>query len=45
MMGIQIVILWSDLLIWLLVAAGIGVGLLIARDPPFWPGLPSSATR
>ncbi len=34
MMGIQIVILWSDLLIWLLVAAGIGVGLLIARDPP-----------
>ena len=34
MMGIQIVILWSDLLIWLLVAAGIGVGVLIARDPP-----------
>ena len=34
MMGFQIVILWSDLLIWLLVAAGIGVGVLIAKDPP-----------
>ncbi len=34
MMGFQIVILWSDTLIWLLVAAGIGVGVLIAKDPP-----------
>ena len=34
MMGIQIVILWSDLLIWLLVAAGVGLGVLIARNPP-----------
>ena len=34
MMGFQIVILWSDLLIWLLVAAGIGVGVLIAKSPP-----------
>ncbi|HLO63750.1 MAG TPA: ABC transporter permease [Azonexus sp.] len=33
-MGFQIVILWSDLLIWLLVVAGIGVGVLIAKDPP-----------
>ena len=28
MSGFQIVVLWSDMLIWLLVAAGIGVGLL-----------------
>ncbi len=34
MMGFQIVVLWSDALIWLLVAAGVGVGLLIARNPP-----------
>jgi len=34
MMGFQIVVLWSDVLIWLLVAAGVGVGLLIARNPP-----------
>jgi len=34
MMGFQIVVLWSDVLIWLLVAAGLGVGLLIARNPP-----------
>jgi peptide/nickel transport system permease protein len=34
MMGFQIVILWSDILIWLLVAAGIGVGVLIARIRP-----------
>jgi len=34
MMGFQIVVLWSDVLIWLLVAAGAGVGLLIAKNPP-----------
>jgi len=34
MMGFQIVVLWSDLLIWLLVAAGAGLGVLIARSPP-----------
>jgi peptide/nickel transport system permease protein len=34
MMGFQIVILWSDMLIWLLVAAGIGVGVVIAKSPP-----------
>ena len=34
MMGFQIVVLWSDILIWLLVAAGLGVGVLIARNPP-----------
>lgn len=34
MMGIQIVVLWSDVLIWLLVAAGVGVGFLIANNPP-----------
>lgn len=34
MMGIQIVVLWSDVLIWLLVAAGAGVGFLIANNPP-----------
>ncbi|MDE2440417.1 MAG: ABC transporter permease [Betaproteobacteria bacterium] len=33
-MGFQIVVLWSDMLIWLLVAAGIGVGVLIAKTPP-----------
>jgi peptide/nickel transport system permease protein len=34
MMGFQIVVLWSDVLVWLLVAAGIGVGVLIAKSPP-----------
>ncbi len=34
MMGFQVVLLWSDLLIWLLVAVGIGVGVFIARNPP-----------
>ena len=34
MMGFEIVILWSDLLIWLLVAAGVGLGILIAKNPP-----------
>ena len=34
MMGFQVVILWSDILIWLLVAAGIGLGVLIARNEP-----------
>ena len=34
MMGFEIVILWSDILIWLLVAAGIGLGFLIAKNPP-----------
>ena len=34
MMGFQIVVLWSDVLIWLLVAAGAGVGLLIVKSPP-----------
>lgn len=34
MMGFEIVILWSDLLIWLLVAAAIGAGVLIAGNPP-----------
>jgi peptide/nickel transport system permease protein len=34
MMGLQIVVLWSDMLIWLLVASGLGLGLLIAKSPP-----------
>ena len=34
MTGFQIVILWSDVLIWLLVAAGIGFVVLISRNPP-----------
>ncbi len=34
MMGFQVVVLWSDVLIWLLVAAGIGLGLVIARNEP-----------
>ncbi|MGV0949556.1 MAG: ABC transporter permease [Azonexus sp.] len=34
MTGFQVVILWSDALIWLLVAAGVGLGLLIAKSPP-----------
>jgi peptide/nickel transport system permease protein len=34
MSDFQIVVLWSDVLVWLLLAAGIGVGVLIARNPP-----------
>jgi peptide/nickel transport system permease protein len=34
MMGFEIVVLWSDILIWLLVVAGIGLGVLIAKNPP-----------
>jgi len=34
MKSFQIVVLWSDMLIWLLVAAGIGVGVLVAKTPP-----------
>ena len=34
MMGFQIVLLWSDLLIWLLVAAVLALGLQIARNEP-----------
>jgi peptide/nickel transport system permease protein len=34
MMGFEIIVLWSDVLIWLLVVAGIGVGVLIAKNPP-----------
>jgi peptide/nickel transport system permease protein len=34
MMGFQVVVLWSDMLIWLLVAAGLGLGVLIAKSPP-----------
>ncbi|MDP3539001.1 MAG: ABC transporter permease [Azonexus sp.] len=34
MIGFQVVVLWSDILIWLLVAAGAGVGVLIAKSPP-----------
>lgn len=34
MMSFQIVLLWSDILIWLLVAAGVGLGVLIVRTPP-----------
>jgi peptide/nickel transport system permease protein len=34
MTGFQIVVLWSDILIWLLVASGIGLGWLIARNEP-----------
>lgn len=34
MNGFQIVVLWSDVLVWLLLASGIGVGVLIARSPP-----------
>ncbi|MFN4342910.1 MAG: ABC transporter permease [Azonexus sp.] len=33
-MGFEIIVLWSDLLIWLLVAAAVGLGILIARNPP-----------
>ncbi len=34
MMGFQLVALWSDILIWLLVAAGFALALVIARNPP-----------
>ena len=34
MINFQIIVLWSDVLIWLLVAGGIGVGVLIAKSPP-----------
>ena len=34
MTGFQVVVLWSDILIWLLVAAGLGVGVLVAKTPP-----------
>ena len=34
MTGFQVVILWSDVLIWLLVAAGVGLGVLIVYNPP-----------
>jgi peptide/nickel transport system permease protein len=34
MMGFEIVILWSDILIWLLVAASGGLAILIAKNPP-----------
>ncbi|MBK7646120.1 MAG: ABC transporter permease [Betaproteobacteria bacterium] len=33
-MGFEVIVLWSDILIWLLVAGGIGVGVMIARNPP-----------
>ncbi|WP_374328714.1 ABC transporter permease [Azonexus sp.] len=32
-MGFQIVVLWSDLLVWLLLVTGVAVGVLIARTP------------
>ena len=34
MSGFQLVLLWSDLLIWLLLSAGLALGIVIARDPP-----------
>ena len=34
MIDFQIIVLWSDMLIWLLVAGGIGVGVMIAKSPP-----------
>jgi peptide/nickel transport system permease protein len=34
MSGFEIVVLWSDILVWLLVVAGLGLGLLISRSPP-----------
>lgn len=34
MNGVQIVFLWSDALIWLLLAAGAGLALLVRRSPP-----------
>ena len=34
MSGFQPIVLWSDVLVWLLVVGGAGVGLLIAKSPP-----------
>ena len=34
MIGFEIVVLWSDVLVWLLVVASVGLGLLISRSPP-----------
>lgn len=34
MMGFQIVVLWSDILVWLLLVAGIGFAVLVAHNPP-----------
>jgi peptide/nickel transport system permease protein len=34
MSGFQVVVLWSDALIWLLVAAGLGLSVVIAKSPP-----------
>jgi peptide/nickel transport system permease protein len=34
MSGFEIVVLWSDVLVWLLVVAGLGLGLLISGSPP-----------
>jgi len=34
MINFQVVVLWSDILIWLLVAAGLGLGWVIAKNPP-----------
>ncbi|MGA9395060.1 MAG: ABC transporter permease [Azonexus sp.] len=34
MSGFEIVVLWSDMIIWLLVAAGIAGAVAIARNPP-----------
>lgn len=34
MSGFEIVVLWSDMIIWLLVAAGIAGAMAIARNPP-----------
>ena len=34
MMPFQIVVLWSDLLVWLLFAAALGLALLARRSPP-----------
>ncbi len=33
MMPFQFVVLWSDVLVWLLFAAGLGLGLAVARNP------------
>ncbi|MFZ1444246.1 MAG: ABC transporter permease [Candidatus Dechloromonas phosphoritropha] len=41
MSGFEIVVLWSDMVIWLLVAAGIAGAVAIARNPP----LPSAWRR
>ena len=34
MMPFQIVVLWSDILIWLLVLVGVGLGVVVARNAP-----------